>query len=151
MKESNSLIPINSIQRICLLVLTIGLGFLLFNTQFNSLNKKNNLEKLARQSMSPEIAINNHKPSIFEFYADWCEVCQEMSSSMLSMTNKYNNQINFVFLNVDNPLWENYINKFNVNGIPYIVSFDSDGKYYDSFNGYKSEEEINSFLNALNA
>ena len=44
----------------------------------------------------------------------------------LDIKEKYEKDINFVFLNVDNPKWEKYIRNFNVNGIPQLNIFDED-------------------------
>ena len=82
------------------------------------------LKKFGQSSIDPEIAFTNNKPTFLEFYADWCEVCKEMAPKVDDIKKKYEKDINFVFLNVDNPKWEKYIRNFNVNGIPQINIFD---------------------------
>ena len=67
--------------------------------------------------MDPEIAFLNQKPTFLEFYAEWCEICKEMAPKISLIKEEYDNDINFVFLNVDNPKWEPFIKKFEVNGI----------------------------------
>ena len=44
-----------------------------------------------------------------------------------SFKDEYEKDINFVFLNVDNQKWGNYIQKFAVNGIPQVNLFDKKG------------------------
>ena len=70
------------------------------------------LDQLAKNSLSPENALSNGRPTIFEFYADWCEVCREMSPAMLNMERKYLGQINIVLLNVDNSRWLDLIEAY---------------------------------------
>ena len=107
------------------------------------------LKSYGKISMDPEIAFNNKKPTFLEFYAEWCEVCKEMAPRIIDLKNDYQNKINFVFLNVDNPKWEKYINQFNVNGIPKMVLLDNDSEMKVSIQGLKDEEFINNSLNKL--
>ena len=80
------------------------------------------LKSFGELSVDPEIAFTNNKPTFLEFYAEWCEVCKEMAPRVSSLKDEYEKDINFVFLNVDNQKWGNYIEKFSVNGIPQILS-----------------------------
>ena len=73
-------------------------------------------------SVEPEIAFKNNKPTFLEFYAEWCEVCKEMAPKVSSLKEEYEKDINFVFLNVDNQKWDNYVRKFEVNGILKLIS-----------------------------
>ena len=72
-----------------------------------------------------------------------------MATGILDLKNEYQNEINFVFLNVDNPKWEKYINQFNVNGIPKMVLLNNDSEIKVSIQGLKDEEFINNSLNKL--
>ena len=104
------------------------------------------LKKFGQSSIDPEIAFTNNKPTFLEFYADWCEVCKEMAPKVDDIKKKYEKDINFVFLNVDNPKWEKYIRNFNVNGIPQINIFDKDSNLELTFIGKQEEETIKEFL-----
>ena len=84
------------------------------------------LKKFGEQTIDPEIAFTNNKPTFLEFYAEWCEVCKEMAPKVDDIKNEYSRDMNFVFLNVDNSKWEKYIRNFNVNGIPQVNIFDKD-------------------------
>ena len=107
------------------------------------------LKKFGQSSIDPEIAFTNNKPTFLEFYADWCEVCKEMAPKVDDIKKNYEKDINFVFLNVDNPKWEKYIRNFNVNGIPQINIFDNDSNLELTFIGKQEEETIKESLDNL--
>ena len=97
-------------------------------------------------SIDPEIAFKNNKPTFLEFYADWCEVCKEMAPKVSTLKKEFENDINFVFLNVDNQKWDNYIRKFEVNGIPQVNLFDGKGNLISTFIGKQEETKIRESL-----
>jgi len=99
--------------------------------------------------VDPEIAFKNNKPTFLEFYAEWCEVCKEMAPKVSALREKYHEDINFVFLNVDNQKWEYYIRKFNVNGIPQLNLFDEDANLQVTFIGKQQEKTIKDSLDNL--
>ena len=100
------------------------------------------LKSLGESSINPELAFKNDKPTFLEFYAEWCEVCKEMAPQVSSLRDEYEKDINFVFLNVDNQKWGNYIQKFSVNGIPQINLFDKKGNLISTFIGKQDEIKI---------
>ena len=100
------------------------------------------LKSFGDLSIEPDIAFKNNKPTFLEFYAEWCEVCKEMAPKVSSLKEEYQEDINFVFLNVDNQKWANYIRKFNVNGIPQVNLFDKKGNLKFTFLGKQEELTI---------
>ena len=107
------------------------------------------LKSFGESSIDPEIAFKNKKPTFLEFYAEWCEVCKETAPIIATFKEEYEEDINFVFLNVDNPKWDIYIRKFNVNGIPQINLFDSKANLGDTFIGKQEETIIKTSLENL--
>ena len=107
------------------------------------------LKSFGELSVEPEIAFTNNKPTFLEFYAEWCEVCKEMAPQVSDFKNEYEKDINFVFLNVDNQKWGNYIQKFDVNGIPQINLFDKKGNLTSTFIGKQDEIKIRESINNL--
>ena len=84
------------------------------------------------------------------FYAEWCEVCKKMAPGVSQLRKEYGKDINFVFINVDNPKWEKYIKKMNVNGIPQINLFDNQSKLEKTFIGLHDDRDIRqSLINLL--
>ena len=107
------------------------------------------LKNFGETSIEPEIAFTNNKPTFLEFYAEWCEVCKEMAPKVADIRDEYEKDINFVFLNVDNPKWEKYIRNFNVNGIPQVNLFDQNANLEVTFIGKQQEETIKKSLENL--
>ncbi len=107
------------------------------------------LKSFGELSVNPEIAFTNNKPTFLEFYAEWCEVCKEMAPQVSAFKDEYEKDINFVFLNVDNQKWANYIKKFAVNGIPQVNLFDKKGNLISTFIGKQDEIKIRKSINNL--
>ena len=107
------------------------------------------LKSFGELSVDPEIAFTNNKPTFLEFYAEWCEVCKEMAPQVSAFKDEYEKDINFVFLNVDNQKWGNYIEKFAVNGIPQVNLFDKKGNLISTFIGKQDEMKIRKSINNL--
>ena len=107
------------------------------------------LKNFGELSINPELAFKNKKPTFLEFYAEWCEVCKEMAPKVADLKEEYEKDINFVFLNVDNPKWEKYIRNFNVNGIPQVNLFDEDSNLEVTFIGKQQEKTIKESLDNL--
>jgi len=107
------------------------------------------LKSFGELSVDPEIAFKNNKPTFLEFYAEWCEVCKEMAPKVSALKEEYEKDINFVFLNVDNQKWENYIRKFDVNGIPQVNLFDRKGNLKSTFIGKQEEIKIKNSIDHL--
>ena len=108
------------------------------------------LKNFGELSIDPEIAFTNNKPTFLEFYAEWCEVCKEMAPKVSDIKDEYEKDINFVFLNVDNPKWQKYIRNFNVNGIPQVNLFDEEANLKVTFIGKQQEKTIKESLDNLN-
>ena len=107
------------------------------------------LKSFGELSVEPQVAFTNNKPTFLEFYAEWCEVCKEMAPKVSALKDEYEKDINFVFLNVDNPKWGNYIEKFQVNGIPQINLFDRKGNLISTLIGKQEEIKIREFIGYL--
>ncbi|MBO8233145.1 thioredoxin fold domain-containing protein [Prochlorococcus marinus XMU1419] len=107
------------------------------------------LKSFGELSVDPVVAFKNDKPTFIEFYAEWCEVCKEMAPEVSALKEKYEKNINFVFLNVDNKKWDNYIRKFDVNGIPQINLFDKKGNLISTFVGKQKEEKLRKSIDNL--
>ena len=139
---------IGSFQRIFLVFLSLFLVFALFF--FRSGFKANAmLDQLAKNSLEPDIALSNGKPTVFEFYADWCEACKEMAPDMINAEKLNSNQIDIVLLNVDNSRWLDLVDKYDVNGIPKLIFFNDKGELRGFSLGVRKFSELNEIFFAL--
>jgi len=148
--QSESREPILKINLKTILVLIISIfiiALLLFKNFF--FKSTYLLKSFGDLSVDPEIAFTNNKPTFLEFYAEWCEVCKEMAPKVSTFKDEYEKDINFVFLNVDNQKWGNYIEKFAVNGIPQVNLFDKKGNLISTFIGKQDEIKIRESINNL--
>ncbi|WP_415399007.1 thioredoxin domain-containing protein [Synechococcus sp. W4D4] len=107
------------------------------------------LEKLARQSLEPAVALSNGRPSLIEFYADWCEACQAMAPAMERVEGEHHEQLDVVLLNVDNPRWQPEVDRYDVNGIPQLEFFDASGAPIGRAVGARNQGELEALSAAL--
>ncbi len=146
--ETSSFVGLGKSQRIFLLIISfvIAVALLIMRT---GLAKDRPLDFLARNSLEPELAIHNGHPTLIEFYADWCEACKQMAPSMIELKNTFENKIDVVLLNVDNPRWLDLIDKYHVNGIPHLFFFDDLGNLKGQAIGLKTLSETNQIAYSL--
>ena len=147
--QSHNKYSSNKLQKIILALFSVFLmAFILF-FKSNIFESTLQLRNLGNLSMDPEIAFANGKPTYLEFYAEWCEICKEMASEVTELKEDFDNEINFVFLNVDNPKWDKFIKQFKVNGIPQINIFDSNSNLQATFTGLQEEKTLKNSLNNI--
>jgi thiol-disulfide isomerase/thioredoxin len=113
----------NFIIAIVAIILSVAL-FVGLRTETNSIS----VAKLAETSTPLEVAMSNGKPSLVEFYADWCAVCQKMAPDISQLEGQYADKLNFVMLNVDNTKWLPEMLKYRVDGIPHFIFLGKQGE-----------------------
>ncbi|MFM9111286.1 MAG: thioredoxin domain-containing protein [Prochlorococcaceae cyanobacterium] len=114
-----------------------------------NLNAEAPLQALARRSADPATALNNGRPTLVEFYADWCEACRSMAPAMLELEQRHHDELDLVLLNVDNPRWQPQVEQYDVNGIPHLELFDAGGRSVGRSIGARSGPELSALATAL--
>ncbi|HIK05622.1 MAG TPA: redoxin family protein [Trichormus sp. M33_DOE_039] len=131
-----------------IVIVAIALSVALFlglRTETNS----GSLANLAAASTPLEVAMSNSKPSVIEFYADWCTVCQKMAPYITKLEQQYADKVNFVMLNVDNSKWLPEMLKYRVDGIPHFVFLNKTGENVAQAIGDQPQTVMDSNLEAL--
>jgi thiol-disulfide isomerase/thioredoxin len=96
-----------------------------------------------------DTAMRNGKPTLTEFYANWCTSCQAMAPKIAQVKQKFGDSVNFVMLNVDNTKWLPEVLRYRVDGIPHFVFLDSKGEAIAQTLGEQPLGIIEANLNAL--
>ena len=148
MEDSNRVLNLGDFQKSILFLVAILLTALILFLRIE--NKANNpLDLMGRSSLDLNQALNNGKPTLVEFYADWCEICREMAPSIIALERTKSDKLNFVMLNVENNSWEDLLEKYDINGIPQLIFFASNGDYIAKSIGKRSEAELNDIVDDL--
>ena len=135
-------------ERMLLAAVAAALALLLFLVR-GGLHPAAPLEQLARQSLDLPVALGDGRPTLVEFYADWCEACRAMAPAMASVEQEHHGALDVVLLNVDNPRWQPEIDRYAVNGIPQLELFNAAGDPVGRSLGARSRPELEALTAAL--
>lgn len=104
------------------------------------------LKATASESTPYVVATENHKPTLIEFYADWCTTCQAMAPTLRSIHEHFGETVNIVMLNIDRPEWQSQVQRFGVSGVPHLVLLSAEQTVVDTFIGKVPKQVLGSRL-----
>lgn len=107
------------------------------------------LAELATSAVPYEVAQTNGKPTLLEFYANWCTSCQAMAGDMAELRTGYGDRVNFVMLNIDNNKWLPEMLAYRVEGIPHFVYMGADAQPIATAIGEQPRQILSDNLDAL--
>ena len=109
---------------ITLVLAIVLLGWITLPAHASSLAGLMALKSMSQEAVPYEVAISTSKPTVLEFYADWCSTCQSMAPMIQKLHEQYQNKINFVMLNIDDPQWLSQVEYYQVSGVPQLTVLD---------------------------
>ncbi len=138
----------NQIRNLSIVLVAIALSIAVF-FGLRTETGESSLSALAATSTPLEVAQTNGKPTLVEFYANWCTSCQAMAKDMGELRQEFGDRVNFVMLNVDNTKWLPEMLKYRVDGIPHFVYSDPNGTDLASTVGEQPRTVMAANLEAL--
>ena len=144
---SSELTAGKQVRNLLIVIVAIALSVALF-LGIKSQNTDVSLTALDEKSTPLEVALSNGKPTLMEFYANWCTVCQAMAPDIAQLEQEYTD-VNYVMLNVDNTKWLPEMLKYRVDGIPHFVFLDRQGEAIASVVGSQPRTIMATNLEAM--
>lgn len=138
----------NSVRNIVVAIAAVVLSVALF-LGLQSETSGTSLESQVQKSTSLDVALSNSKPTLTEFYADWCTSCQAMAGDLAQIKESYGDRVNFVMLNVDNTKWLPEMLRYRVDGIPHFLFMDEQGEAMAEAIGEQPKGILEADLDAL--
>jgi thiol-disulfide isomerase/thioredoxin len=91
------------------------------------------------------------RPQMVVLYADWCTLCKSLAPVILGLEGKYNDRMNFIYLNVDDAGTEFLQKKFNYRLIarPRTFLIDGMGVILRDWTGYTALEELQQAIDSV--
>jgi thioredoxin-like negative regulator of GroEL len=140
--------PSNKLQNTIVAIVAVLLAVALFFGQ--RLQQGNNsLSAQAKAATPIEQALTSNRPTLIEFYADWCGSCQAMAPNLAKIKQDYAGKVEFAMLNVDNTKWLPEIEKYRVDGIPHFVFFNRGGQTLGEVIGEQPESVMRFTLDEI--
>lgn len=108
---------------------------LYFFVAANPINPLTILHQLSAESPTPEAVAASNRPTVMEFYADWCGVCREGAAGLFELESRYGPDVNFVVINAGDEANAALVDKWGVDGVPRLVLLDRRGEVLTNFIG----------------
>jgi len=114
--------------------------------------KKNPLPSDYYTGMTWKEAQKNNKPTVINFYVDWCSACRKFAPVFEEYRKKYEKDYNFVIIKTDSPINEKIVRQYYIPGYPtvYLVNNKENKRMRVEFRKYFDpeafKEELDNFI-----
>lgn len=95
------------------------------------------------QSNFQQRVIDNAKPVLVDFYADWCGPCRAQAPILEALASEYADRVDMVKLDVDQD--GEIAGQYNIRGIPTLILF-KDGKPVNVQVGVNSAQQLKTLI-----
>lgn len=133
----------NNFNTTIIITIIITIMVLSFTSCTNNINNKNE-EKMIKPEIFEEL-INNGKPTIVDFYADWCAPCKIQGPIINELEEEMKDLVNIIKVNVDHN--SEIAEKFSVVSIPTIVILNEGKKVWKEV-GIQQKETLKNAVNS---
>ena len=107
--------------------ISAALASVLFFIQYtNPVSNIALLHAMEADSKPLNVAFCNGKPTLIDFYADWCESCKLMAPTMRQLEVVYGDKINFVTIDGTKAKNAGLVDRFQVDAIPQVSLLSAD-------------------------
>jgi len=100
-------------------------------------------QKLVPMLNLPSTPDSMSKPTVIDFYATWCNPCQQLHATLEKAKTEYGDKINFVRIDVDDDKNQKLIDQYEVSPIPTVVYLNASGEVVSFSVGFSGEASIN--------
>ena len=83
---------------------------------------------------------------VVDFFATWCGPCQMISPVIINLDKKYDGEVEFYKINVDEN--QDAAMRYGVNSVPTLIFF-KDGEEIERQVGFMEEDELSKFIDEL--
>lgn len=96
-------------------------------------NESNKEETSDTAQIMKELGYDDSLPTLLDFSATWCGPCQQIAPLVHELEATYKNQINFIYVDVDDD--PEMASNFDINAVPTFVLIDAQGNIVDRIEG----------------
>jgi thiol-disulfide isomerase/thioredoxin len=140
-KQSGRSLDFKVVAFVCLFVVAMGSAFYVKQLVVDA-----RIKQMAPLAASVKAA---HRPRVMEFYAHWCGACNYYEPILLRAQSKYQSNIDFQRLDVDDPGTQEKAQMVGVSSIPRTCIFDRNGNVVFDRPGVLSQTKLDNILDSL--
>ena len=93
-----------------------------------------------------EFQLVSGKVQLVEFFAFWCGICRAMAPTIHDLETRYDQRVNFIYLDIDDPANDLYKDLLHYREQPQFLLLDKDGNVIREWQGNISEKELADYM-----